>query len=84
LDNTSEAKLQIKKLLTKILDCFPRRKGNGWTILKSHELLDLALDTQQYGLQANFDAGWGERELKTAANLQGCLRNVTTMTFSDR
>lgn len=68
-DNNSEGKLRdkIRELMTKILVCFPRRKGNGWKIQKFHELLHLATDTQRYGLPANFDAGWGERELKTSA-----------------
>ncbi len=68
-DKNSVKKLRerIGKLMTKITHCFPRRKGNGWKIQKFHELLHLALDTERYGIPANFDAGWGERELKTSA-----------------
>jgi hypothetical protein len=51
-------------MLDSILKLFPRRKGNQWKIQKIHELMHVARDYAMYGLPANFDAGWGERELR--------------------
>jgi hypothetical protein len=66
-DQTSEERLhkRICFMLESIKRLFPRKKGNKWKLQKIHELMHIAGDVAKYGLPANFDAGWGERELKS-------------------
>ena len=72
--NSSDAEQQegkyeakIGALIQRLVIQFPRVKGNGWKLQKTHELLHLPQYITMYGSPMNYDSGQGESALKLTA-----------------
>ena len=63
----TEAMASTRRMLTEITAQLPRSEGDGWQLQKLHELLHIPHDMSWFGSPQNFDAGPGERSLKTFA-----------------
>ena len=70
-DTATPARLKerIKETMERILTTVPRSEGHGWKISKFHGLLHLPETMIKYGRPGNYDAGVGEKNLKTQAKL---------------
>ena len=70
-DTATPARLKerIKETMERILNTVPRTEGHGWKISKFHGLLHIPETMIKYGRPGNYDAGVGEKNLKTQAML---------------
>jgi hypothetical protein len=71
----------IRRLMLDIKTLTPRTDGNGWKLQKYHELLHLVRDVTEYGNADNYDAGHGERALRTWAKTPAATSQKRDKTF---
>jgi len=60
-------RIQIRELMSMIVNRLPRSCGNGWNLQKLHDLLHVAAEMTEFGSPANWDTGPCEAALKTWA-----------------
>ena len=67
LHGAREPKYSINILIQSLREIAPRDTGNGWCIIKLHDLRHICLHISKFGAPANWDSCTGERHLKEYA-----------------
>ena len=65
--SSDSARHSIEVFITNLVEQTPRHEGNGWCIIKLHDLRHICGHISKFGAPMNWDSSTGERNLKEHA-----------------